>query len=117
LQYVVCIVFFGRDFHYKAIQHFRISCNKVINEQENLLKSQISQNLRVAATATRLPQLLGFHSYPWNMISSHLIKWNTYNVNPDSSSKKHDHLENNFLGHEARLRVKSTNIFSYIEIW
>jgi len=29
LQYVVCIVFFGRDFHYKAIQHFRSSCTKV----------------------------------------------------------------------------------------
>jgi len=26
LQYVICIVFFGRDFHYKAVQHFRFSC-------------------------------------------------------------------------------------------
>jgi len=26
---VICIVCFGRDFHNKAIQHFRFSCTKV----------------------------------------------------------------------------------------
>jgi len=29
LQYVICIDCFGRDIHYKAIQHFRFSCTKV----------------------------------------------------------------------------------------
>jgi len=28
LQYVVDIVFIGRDFHYKALQHFSFSCTK-----------------------------------------------------------------------------------------
>ena len=35
MQYVICIVCFGRDIHYKAIQHFRISCTnfevKIVN--------------------------------------------------------------------------------------
>jgi len=30
LQYVVDIVFIGRDFHYKAIRHFRFSCTKCL---------------------------------------------------------------------------------------
>jgi len=30
LQYVICIVFFGGDLHYKAIQHFCFSCTKVL---------------------------------------------------------------------------------------
>jgi len=30
LQYVVYIVFIGRDFHYKAIQHFRFSFTELI---------------------------------------------------------------------------------------
>jgi len=29
LQYVTCIVCFGRDIHYNAIQHFRFSCTNV----------------------------------------------------------------------------------------
>jgi len=31
LQYVICIVCFGRDIHCKAIQHFRFSCAGVGN--------------------------------------------------------------------------------------
>jgi len=29
LQYVICIVCFGRDIHHKAFQQFRFSCTKV----------------------------------------------------------------------------------------
>jgi len=29
-QYVICIGFFGSDIHYKAIQHFRFWCTKIV---------------------------------------------------------------------------------------
>jgi len=51
LQYVIGIVFFGRDFHYKAIQHFRFSCTKaafvVRNAQNNLGEHKIGKSAPV----------------------------------------------------------------------
>jgi len=50
---VVLIIFFGRDFHYKAVQHFRFSCTNLHRRSKILIWFQRTLSIKTIFASFR----------------------------------------------------------------